>query len=67
MSTLTFSQTSQRPAVAPAAASTFGLVRDVLAALGEGFTAHQRYEQLRARGVPHADAAQRAFADPKRA
>jgi hypothetical protein len=66
MSTLTLSQTSQRAVVAPAAASIFALIGDVFAALGEGFRAHQRYEQLRARGVSHADAAQRAFSDAQR-
>ncbi len=37
------------------------IVKDVFDALNEGMAAHDRYHALRARGVPHAEAASRAL------
>jgi hypothetical protein len=47
------------PGLARRALTTVSLI---FSALGDGLAAHETYNALRARGVPHADAATQAFA-----
>jgi hypothetical protein len=58
--TATLATTSTQPE--GSGRSGLAMIKMVILALSEGLVAHDRYNSLRARGVPHADAARQAFA-----